>query len=35
MPRKGNFGVDYDDDYDAYDDYDYDYDDDSAIKNNG
>ncbi|BFG18692.1 hypothetical protein CerSpe_049650 [Prunus speciosa] len=37
MPHKGHFGVDYDDDYDVYDDYDYDYDydDDSAIKNNG
>lgn len=35
MPHKVNYGVDYDDDYDVYDDYDYDYDDDSAIKNNG
>ncbi|BBG95403.1 Translation elongation factor EF1A/initiation factor IF2gamma family protein [Prunus dulcis] len=33
MPRKVNYGVDYDDDYDVYDDYDYD--DDSAIKKNG
>lgn len=35
MPHKVNYGVDYDDDYNVYDDYDYDYDDDSAIKNNG
>ncbi|ONI34077.1 hypothetical protein PRUPE_1G461200 [Prunus persica] len=33
MPRKVNYGVDYDDDYDVYDDYDYD--DDSVIKKNG
>lgn len=26
MPRKVNYGLDYDDDYDDYDDYDYDVD---------
>nr|XP_028962842.1 HBS1-like protein isoform X3 [Malus domestica] len=37
MPRKVNYGIDYDDEYDAYEDYDYDYDDDddeSGIKKN-
>ncbi|KAG1355152.1 HBS1-like protein [Cocos nucifera] len=31
MPRKVNYGLDYDEDYDAYDDYDYDY----GAKGNG
>lgn len=36
MPRKVNYGLDYDDeDYDAYEDYDYDHDDDFGIENNG
>ncbi|KAM5565356.1 elongation factor 1-alpha [Rosa sericea] len=36
MPRKVNYGLDYDDeDYDAYEDYDYDHDDDLEIENNG
>lgn len=36
MPHKVNYGIDYDDDYDAYEDYDYDYDDDeSGIEKNG
>ncbi|KAK9946779.1 hypothetical protein M0R45_012225 [Rubus argutus] len=36
MPRKVNYGLDYDDeDYDAYEDYDYDLDDDFGIENNG
>lgn len=36
MPRKVNYGLDYDDEaYDAYEDYDYDHDDDFGIENNG
>lgn len=37
MPRKVNYGIDYDDEYDAYEDYDYGYDDDdeSGIEKNG
>lgn len=31
MPRKVNYGFDYDDDYDDYDDYDIDYD----VEDNG
>lgn len=36
MPRKINYGVDYDEeDYDVYDDYDYDYDNDSDAEVDG
>ena len=40
MPRKGNYRVDYEDDYDAYEDYEYydnenDYDDGYNAKENG
>ena len=38
MPRKVNYGIDNDDEYDAYEDYDYGYDDDddeSGIEKNG
>ncbi|XP_004292888.1 PREDICTED: elongation factor 1-alpha-like isoform X2 [Fragaria vesca subsp. vesca] len=36
MPRKGNFGLDYnDEEYDVYEDYDYDHDDDFGIETNG
>lgn len=31
MPRKFNYGVDFDDDYDDYDEYDYEYD----VEDNG
>ncbi|XP_052209418.1 uncharacterized protein LOC127812900 isoform X2 [Diospyros lotus] len=34
MPHKGNYGVDVDDEYDAYEDYDYDYDYDSDVQEN-
>ncbi|KAG6496137.1 HBS1-like protein isoform X1 [Zingiber officinale] len=35
MPRKVNSGLDYDDGYDNYDDYDYDYDYDHEVKDDG
>ena len=39
MPRKVNYGLDYDEevnDYEGYDyDYDYDYDDDGGVEDNG
>ncbi|XP_019055580.1 PREDICTED: elongation factor 1-alpha isoform X2 [Nelumbo nucifera] len=35
MPRKVNYGLDYDEDYDMYDDYDYDYDHDSDVERDG